>query len=290
MTRAEERASKVLGIEVPDALLKRWVTWFAPESQPFVVPEDSPVAGAGREFVPADEAEIRDSFELYVPERGTVFRSIRHDEFTSFPPATRSRLVRDQVHRGRSLVPSVRAWPSLRDEGISKQGDGHRFVWWPNLMTGREREVLTPYVEDGRRSSCHPEVDSRVWVDIAGLLPSARELAGTFPLSSGPNCFGTVMGAAGVCGAANTWMKREPFESWLSAATRPGGRDYDPGTVLVWRSSAGVVQHAGVTLGRGWALHKPSQGWMSPVKVLAVGDVLRSSRGSDRRLSRRTLA
>jgi cell wall-associated NlpC family hydrolase len=62
-----------------------------------------------------------------------------------------------------------------------------------------------------------------------------------------------------------------------------------PGTVLVWRSASGAVQHAAVTLGAGWALHKPSQGWMSPVKVLEVRDLLRSARGPDRRLGRRTL-
>jgi hypothetical protein len=31
------------------------------------------------------------------------------------------------------------------------------------------------------------------------------------------------MGAAGVSGAAGTWMQREPFEEWLAAMTRPGG-------------------------------------------------------------------
>jgi cell wall-associated NlpC family hydrolase len=98
------------------------------------------------------------------------------------------------------------------------------------------------------------------------------------------------MGAAGVSHAADTWMQREPFEEWLSDVTEPGGRDDDPGTVLVWRSAAGVVQHAAVTLGDGWALHKPSQGWMSPVKVLAVRDAIRSARAPDRRLVRRTLA
>jgi hypothetical protein len=71
-------------------------------------------------------------------------------------------------------------------------------------------------------------VAEATWDALAGVLPTARELAGAFPPRSGPNCFGTVMGAAGVTGAAATWMQREPFEQW--------------------------------------ALHKPSQGWMSPTK------------------------
>jgi cell wall-associated NlpC family hydrolase len=97
------------------------------------------------------------------------------------------------------------------------------------------------------------------------------------------------MGAAGVSGAAGTWMQREPFEEWLAAMTRPGGRDQQAGTVLVWRDAAGAVQHAAVTLGGDWALHKPSQGWMSPTKVLAVRDAILSARAAGHHLQRRTL-
>lgn len=121
------------------------------------------------------------------------------------------------------------------------------------------------------------------------LLPGARALAGRFPAGSGPNCFGTVMAAAGVAGAESVWMQREPFETWLAGTTRAGGRDGDVGTVLVWRSPDGLVQHAAVTLGDGWALHKASQGWMSPTTVLTVADAVRSARSAGRRLHRHTL-
>jgi hypothetical protein len=69
-----------------------------------------------------------------------------------------------------------------------------------------------------------------VWGSVSDVLPAAKELAGTFPQGSGPNCFGAVMDVAGVSGAANIWMQREPFEEWLFDVTRPGGRDDDPGT------------------------------------------------------------
>jgi hypothetical protein len=132
-------------------------------------------------------------------------------------------------------------------------------------------------------------VPTVVWSEVSTLLPGARQLAGTFPDGSGPNCFATVMGAAGVAGAAGAWMLREPFEEWLADTSRPGGSDDEPGTVLVWRSASGDVEHAAVTLGGGWALHKPSQGWMSPVKVLTVRDAILSARATDRRISRRTI-
>ena len=122
------------------------------------------------------------------------------------------------------------------------------------------------------------------------MLPGARGLAGTFPVGSGPNCFGTVMGAAGVTGAAEEWMQLEPFDAWVAASTRPGGEDGAPGTVLVWRTAGGEPAHAAITLGDGWALNKASQGWMSPTQVLTVRQVINRSRYRGLRLSRRHVA
>jgi len=144
-------------------------------------------------------------------------------------------------------------------------------------------------VAAGRRPSRHGEVTNASWRIATAVLPSARALAGTFPSESGPNCFGTVMGAAGVAGAAATWMQREPFEAWLAEVSRPGGRDDQAGTVLLWRDTDQLVQHAAVTLGDGWVLHKPSQGWMSPVLVLTARDAILSSRIRGHHLQRRTL-
>jgi hypothetical protein len=49
------------------------------------------------------------------------------------------------------------------------------------------------------------------------------------------------------------------------------------------------VQHAAVVLGDGLALHKPSQGWQSPTKVLTAHEVKMSSRARGRRLHRHLL-
>ena len=139
--------------------------------------------------------------------------------------------------------------------------------------------VLTMAFAIGHISGCHlnPAVS-------VGLV-----VAGRFPAHSGPNCFGAVLAAAGVDGADRVWMQREPFEAWLAEHTRPGGPDDGVGTVLVWRSRDGLVQHAAVTLGDGWALHKPSQGWMSPTKVLRVPEVKLSARTPGRLLHRHHL-
>jgi hypothetical protein len=62
-----------------------------------------------------------------------------------------------------------------------------------------------------------------------------------------------------------------------------------PGTVFVWRDAGRAVQHASITLGDGWLLHKPSQSWMTPRKVRTVSEVKRSTRTAGWRLQRRTV-
>jgi hypothetical protein len=283
-------AREVLGIVVGDELMARWVGWFAPEVQPFLVPEGSALAELGRAMDARPAAvEWRDTFGIYSPDEGLTCRGLTATEFRALPRDRRAELVRGQRVAGRRLVPSVRAWPGLWGHGIREQADGHRFVWWRDLLEGRELEALVPFVEGGMRRSRHAEVPAEVWRGAQRVLPGAAEQAGRFPAGSGPNCLATVMAASGVSDSSTQWMQREPFEQWLADRTRPGGRDDRPGTVLVWRSPEGLVQHVAVTLGDGWALHKPSQGWMTPVKVLTVAEVLLSARCPGRRLTRRTV-
>ncbi|GAB2456007.1 hypothetical protein [Xylanimonas ulmi] len=73
------------------------------------------------------------------------------------------------------------------------------------------------------------------------------------------------------------------WREWFAPARRPSG------TVLVWRSADGLAQHGAVTIGGRWALHKPSQCWDSPTKVLTVAGVKASARTPGWRLSRHAL-
>lgn len=274
----------MLGIEVAPDLMDRWATWFAPDQQPFLVDADDEALGEKSAVPP----EVRDTFELYgLADRGRLV-VVSEEAFHELSRQRRSDLVRAQVRRKRSVVPSVRRWEASVGPAVRRQADGHRFVWWPSLLGGCRDEVLSDFVTNGRRPSRHGDVPASVWESAETVLPDAFRLAGTFPSASGPNCFGAVMAAAGVAGAEHAWMMREPFEEWLARSTTPGGDDGKVGTVLVWRSTAGA-EHAAVTLGAGWALHKPSQGWMSPTKVLTVAAVMRSSRASGLRVSRRRL-
>jgi hypothetical protein len=275
----------VLGIDVSPDLLDRWTDWLAPAEQPFFVTRKQATTWG----VPVDDereptAEQRDTFRTYaLDRRATHTVWLSEAQYVDLPKATRSALVRAQVNHSRGAIPTVRRWSSILGPELRQQADGHRFVWWQSLLQAPD-QVLPAIVSEDLGPSRHPEV--RSW---PAEFPRARELAGTFPDGSGPNCFGTVMAACGVDGAEKVRMLREPFEQWLAEHTAPGGRDDVPGTVFVWRDTANAVQHAALTIGGGWMLHKPSQSWMTPRKIRSVGEVKRSTRTAGWRLSRRTV-
>lgn len=279
---------QIAGIDVPPDLTLRWREWFAPTEQPFLVPESlRDTEGLGR--AASLSMELQDTYCLYGEE--VLGRTVVLDRaaLIGLSGDVRSELLRAQVASGRRLVPSLRSLDATDRDVVRGDGDGHRFVWWPETLRAVGDDVLAAFVADDLLTSRHEMVAPGTWARAREVLPRARALAGTFADGSGPNCFGTVMAAAGVLGAEAVWMLREPFEEWLSAATVPGGVDADPGTVLVWRDTEGRVAHAAVTIGDGLALHKPSQGWMTPRKVLTVAEVRSRARQRGARLSRRRI-
>lgn len=280
----------VLNVAVPPDLPARWAGWLAPERQPFFL-KPGEAHGLGLAGVPLPPGglvpELRDTFALWNvrPDASEVVW-LTESEWRGLPASTRRRLVEAQVRNGRGAVERGRAFRDL----LPGLGEG-RFVWWPSLVTPA---VLERVLSLDRPPCQRERVPPEVWEKAASLLPKARDLAGTFARASGPNCFGTVMGAAGVPGAEYEWMDRGPFEAFLRGRTRRVRQMDAPGTVLVWRDEQGAVQHAAVTLGRGltgegWALHKPSQSWMTPRVALPTRTLILASRTPGWRLERRAL-
>lgn len=278
---------RVLGIDVSPELLADWCRWFAPDVQPFFAADDD-LDGRDlgwREITP----ETRDTFEMYALDQASPIRWLNEPMFWAMSKPTRARLVRAQVQCGRGAVPTVKAWADLLDpRSLREQADGHRFVWWPSMLTNSVEAVLARSISEGRQVSRHNEVQERTWELCATVLPGARAIAGTFPQGSGPNCFGTVMAVCGERGAADAWMQREPFETWLRAETRPGGADDAIGTVFLWRDRDGQAQHAAISIGDGWCIEKQSQAWSSPRAVHAVRGLVMANRSKGLRLERRT--
>lgn len=278
---------RVLDLEISPELRRRWEAWLAPELQPFFV-DDRRDWPEGR-LAPQETmtAELRDTCKVWrLRERGEV---VWFDEsaFMAMDRNRRARLVRCQQERRRGAVPAVRRWADLLpDAGLCGQADGHRFVWWPSLLASAPERILERFVADEADATRHRVIKPATWRECAEALPGARALAGTFADGSGPNCFGTVLAAAGVAGAAEDWVQQDAFENWLERSCIRGGTDDQAGTVLVWRDSAGRPVHGAVTIGHGFALEKAAQTWWTPRIVGTVDDVKRASRASGQRLKR----
>jgi hypothetical protein len=286
---------RVLGIDVDDSMIARWASWVAPAVQPFVVERaaDWPTVDAG----PAS-TEVSDTYGLWYVDDALERIWLDEPTFAELSRADRTRLVHDQVRHRRGAVPTVRGWSDLVDPAVVRaQADGHRFVWWPSLLAPRPTAILERVVArspSGRAPalapSRHREVPAATWKASAQRVPGARAVAGTFASGSGPNCFGTVLGAAGVLGALDERVVREPFEDWLATACRPIGRDRSddgaPGTVLLWRNRDGLAEHAAITLGGGWAFQKGSDEWWTPRVAAPLAGMMKGNRVAGWRLER----
>jgi hypothetical protein len=284
----------VLGIDVSADVLTRWAEWLAPAVQPFFVESRRgwPKSAAG-----ALSPELGDTYRTWRVDTSLERVWLDEETFSALSRSQRSSLVRAQVEHGRGAVPSVRRWSDVVVPAVLRaQADGHRFVWWLSIVARNPLGVLSRVIDaapDGGAPvgfpSRHREVSDATWRRCASVLPGARRIAGSFPPSSGPNCFTTVLSGAGVPGIEHEGVLQAPFLAWLDAACRPGGRDDDPGTVLVWRDRDGAPVHGAVTIGNGWALEKASREWWTPRAIRHVSDVVRSARARGQRLERHTI-
>ncbi|SDR76096.1 hypothetical protein [Actinopolymorpha singaporensis] len=277
---APHRTVQVLGIDVNRTLLRRWAGWLAPACQPFfLTAAEAAELGLTPDSARELSTELRDTYELWNLDAGLDRVWLDEEAFHALPRPVRAELVRAQVRHGRGGVATVGEWANLLDaRALREQADGQHFVWWPTLVEPHVDAVLPRFVGKDQLPCKRRSVPEEIWRTAAAVLPDARALSGTFAggsrgsaLDTGAtNCFATVIAATGVRNAAE-----EPFEAWLAARCTAGGSDDLPGTVLVWRNAGGTSTHAAVTLGGGWALHKPGQEWHSPRQVLTVADIVR---------------
>ncbi len=289
----------LLGIPVDGARLEAWAGYLSPDPQPLVVVDDARWDGLG--VADGDLGrEVRDTFRLWAAPADSRRVWLTATAFRELDRRTRSELVCEQVRRragdraGVGRVPTVRAWSDLLDAGrLRAEADGHRFLWWPDLVAVDPVGVLTRLVGTDRLPSRHADVPAATWHRCAAVLPGARALAGTWPPIGEPaNCFTTVLEAAGA-DASGACDDVSVFERWLREACRPVRRTVhgDPaavGTVLVWRFDGAPV-HAAVCLGDGWVLEKPSQEWHAPRAVVRVDEVVRATRSAGQHLERHRL-
>ncbi|MCK0111285.1 hypothetical protein MWU75_03915 [Ornithinimicrobium sp. F0845] len=259
-------AVTVLGIPVACDDIERWLGFYAPGRQSF---RTRGLPASVVDSLPDTSSEsvtdeLRDTFFMY---GAGPWAWLSEDEFAELEPDARAALVTER--RDRVRPKPAPAWPT--DPMIVPK--------------------LVRWVEAGTRPSLHELAREQLGRASRGSLPRAGELAGRFPSGSGPNCFGTVMAAAGEP-VEKDWVQLDQFQLWLDAHTTPAASRDDPrdaGQVLVWRHD-GELAHAAVTIGEGWVLQKASQSWSSPVGVWLTEEVINQWRTPGVRLSRHRLA
>lgn len=282
-------ALTVVGCAVPEAQRRAFERHLTPDAQPFFVPE------ALLSELPArlrwTRAEFRamnwplsfvDTFTLYRVSADLPWVALLgEDAFAALDEAVRTRLVQGQRRAGRGGVFDVTAWSdALPPEDVAAlraTPDGLALLWpsvWRALSAAGRTVILRSVLAEDRLAHRGRELSAAHWAEIDERLPGVRSLAGTFADESGANCLGTVVAAFGEVDAANVWLHPEPFERWLFDGARRGHEPDALGTVLVWRDATGRVQHAAVSLGRGWAFQKDAQGWFAPRQIVRLDDLV----------------
>ena len=268
---------------VDDVRLASWVEYLAPDPQPFIVGDDprwDHFANLKRPLT----WETRHTFRVHAAPKGSRVAWLTRAQYLGLDKEDRTDLVREQIVRrngdrpGVGRVPTVREWSDLLGvDNLRAEADGHRFVWWPEIVEREPEEILKRLVPVGRLASRHDEVADVTWEACADVLPGARDLAGTWaPLGEQSCCFSTVLQAAGAP-TGGSCSDTAVFESWLQTACRPTRMVDRPGTVLVWRAQ-GEPFHAAVCIGDGWALEQPSADWHAPRAIARTEDVVRAAR------------
>lgn len=276
---------QVLNIPVSPELLVSWRSFLAPSQHHFYLTA-AEAQGLGLPTQPRSTvtltAEQRDTYATWgINHEADRVATLSAADFAALPTSFQRKILALQVKHGRGNVPLGRHYLDLLP-GLPRG----RFLWSPHQLTDA---VLARIVAQEQTPCQRQQVPQGVWDAARRVLPRVRELAGTWPKGSAGNCFGAVMGAAGLAGAENEWVQREPFEAFVRERTAPGGQDDAAGTVLLWRGTDGLAQHVAVTLGGGWAFEKSSQTWMTPRSVLPVRALIQANRAPGQRLSRYTL-
>jgi hypothetical protein len=277
---------RLLEIEVPAELLRRWRRYLAPEWQPFFVRPEDGLSSPEMDALPVLTDDLRCTYTAWRVRDATAVVWFDEKSYMELSRADRARLVRSQVERRRGAVPSVRRWQGdFEVDKLRAQADGHRFVWWPSLLDENPEPVMRAQVEDGQLPTRHREVSEETWRRCKDVVPRARDIVGAFPESSGANCFGTTLAATGRAVVADRALQ-DQFESFLEEHCTPGGRDEDPGTVLVWRDRDAIPSHSAVTIGDGWGVEKPAETWWTPTIVADVAQLIRVNRSVGLQLER----
>ena len=280
------------GCPVDESTFAAWQRHWAPPTQPFFVSDGlSQRLPPWPRFTRREFGEsgvtlsLHDTFTTYrVSDEPPWVVWLTHEAFSSLSHDERFDLLGEQRTFGRAGVVHLdEVADQVEVNRIAALATGGLFVWWPKLwglLYASERErVLRTLVESDRLPCRRDDLSARDWHRVAARLPGAGELAGSFLPESGGNCLATVMAAFGAPAVAERWVHPEPFGRWLGSFTSSDSAQLrlespNLGDVLVWRDDSARIQHAAVSLGKGFVLHKEAQCWYVPRQVVGLKDAL----------------
>jgi hypothetical protein len=291
MNRASETVT-FAGCPVDPALFAAWEQHWAHRAQPFFVSDTLvrrlppwPRFTRGEFRQSGIPLSLHDTFKTYDVVEPPWVLWLTYEAFAELGYAEQDDLLQEQRVFRRAGVFHLDELAGRADiTKIAPLVTGAYFVWWPRFWKSLQKteryRVLRAFVESDRLPCRRSELSPAAWRRVAMRLPGARDVAGSFLPDSGGNCLATVMAAFGASAVADRWIHPEPFERWLGRASRlsehsaqPPLRSADLGRVLVWRDEHARVQHAAVSLGAGYILHKEAQGWYAPRQVSSLEDV-----------------
>ncbi len=264
-----------------------WQRHFAPPIQPFFVSDTLAQRLLAwprftrQEFGKSGVSlSLHDTFTTYeVAAEASWVMWLTYEAFSSLGDTEKLSLLKEQRTFGRGgVVHLTEVAGLLEPHKLEAETVDGLFVWWPQLWArlgeAEKQGVLRTFIETDRLPCKRGELTHRDWQRIGKRLPEARTLAGSFLPDSGGNCFATVMAAFGAPAVAEVWMHPEPFMRWLGGFALTDSAPPELGDVLIWFGGNAHVQHAAVSLGRDFVLHKEAQSWAAPRQVMKLGDAL----------------
>lgn len=301
-------AYQVAGCRLSSQRLRRFTILFVGDPAPFLLdaataaalPAEVPVvdrAAFGAVPLPLTYRDVYGLYDLPTDSTGCAFLTAR--VFERLPATLQTRLVAQQWAFGRGHVSRWEQVASfltgIRDDLLGPRRcatpDGDvllldRRLWRRLTPVQRRRWLLWYLAEDQLQCVAHT-LPPAFWADLSPVqrhvLPSA---VGVFPPTSGPNCFGTTLMALApsvpaALAIGNQWVQRETFLALLADygfadagpyhATETPPRD----TVVLWRDTAGDVQHSAYVIKDGLALNKNAQTWFAPRQIVPLDDLVR---------------
>lgn len=284
---------QVLGCDVGAEMLQRWDDLFVPAPAPFYLSAalDLPqlTVMERKDFSRQNfTLSYHDSYRTYaVTPAAQWIAFLEGDIFDALPYLTQQTLLAEQVRLKRGHVytwdHARKYCQSCEERAFSRtvEVDGTRhfvldpFVWALLLPEERHQWLIDYISADGSPCIAATLTESH-WQTMP--YPTIRQLAGTFALESGANCFATTLAAITPSQApmiASLWLQVDEFLAGVEAR----GYRYQPertahdadlhDAVLIWYAG-NAPQHACYLIQPNLVLNKNSQCWYSPRQLLTL--------------------